>query len=147
MGFTAAKADKLRAAWFGPLTAGEIAKAFRVASDQVLRNFWGDEKAAGRLPDAARPHFANRTAKPVPVEADIDPGLDRDAVPINEPNPRFDRECDAVLEAMRKHHADLDNDAAHTAPANWLWFDLKTASTPSHQVLMAMARTHDRGRA
>jgi AcrR family transcriptional regulator len=105
---------KLRAAWFGPMSAEAVAKA-NGTSKNTVRRFWKDEREAGRLPDEARPHFADRCkavadddvkrlAEPIDVS---------DLTPIHAPNPRFIRQCDALLAALRTHHADLDRPAAH----------------------------------
>lgn len=49
--------DRARTEWHGPLEAREIAKRCRFPSVQAVYDFWGREKAAGRLPDARRPFF------------------------------------------------------------------------------------------
>jgi hypothetical protein len=136
------RAQRLREAWHGPLTAAEVAKAFRMASAQMVRKFWGTEKDAGRLPDADRPYFAS--AKASPAEPDLAGDVPyADGSPIADPNPRFDAQCDAALAALRKHHANLDDIAAQTSPAAWLRFDGKGMPVPTHQMLMAMCRAFD----
>src|SRR5581483_949990 len=100
--------ERLREAWFGPLSAAEVAKRFRIDGDaaaQTVRNFWRDEKDAGRLPDTPRPSFARNTksSPDVPPEASLD-----DESPIADPNPLFNAECDASLAAMRRHHPKLN---------------------------------------
>jgi hypothetical protein len=139
MAITAAKAEKLRAAFNGPLTAGEIAKLFRMASAQMVRKFWAGEKNAGRLPEQ-RPLFAVTVAEAEPIEADV---VDvSDESPIHDPNPRYVRQCDGALAALRAHHA--DDAEAHTAPASWLvWDRTRPARSPSHAALMLMCREHD----
>ncbi len=50
------KLKRLRDAYFGPLTAAQIAGAAGVGEKWLLR-FWVREKAAGRLPDQRRPQI------------------------------------------------------------------------------------------
>jgi transcriptional regulator with XRE-family HTH domain len=117
-----AKLNRLREAYMGALTLREIARANGVG-EKWLERFWRDERAAGRIANMPRPHFA-KFCKPAAaliveaVEADI--AADDDA-PIGEPNPRFERECGALLDALRRHHPDKDNAEANTAP-EWLAF-------------------------
>lgn len=74
--------NKLRLAWFGPLTADAIAKRHHIGSGQVVRNFWAKEKAAGRLPNKPRPHFVDCTpssALAIDAAAAIEAGAAIDA--------------------------------------------------------------------
>jgi hypothetical protein len=104
--------ERIRTAWRGPLTAAEIADAHKTSESKV-RRIWKDAKAAGLLPaePTPRPHFVER-CKPVVIddEAPIDVS---DESPIFDPNPRFVAQCDALLAALREHHADCDFAAAH----------------------------------
>jgi hypothetical protein len=97
MQFSTRKANTLRRAWFGPLSAEEIAKRHQCASAQSLRNFWQREKSAGRLPkNTARPHFEERTTIAPQVALGIDP------VDIEFDDPTLD----GVDQAPRLPHAD-----------------------------------------
>lgn len=111
----------VRNAWFGPSTAAEVG-ARNGLGEVRIRQFWAEEKAAGRLPDGVRPHFADRCKKPAePVEvaivpevaavvatapADDAPGIDKDVLPIAAPNPTHEHECNGLLAALRKHHGE-----------------------------------------
>lgn len=134
-----AKKKRLRDAWHGPLTAEQIARSSALG-EKTLRRFWAQEKEAGRLPDGPRPHFVARSKVATTVEL----GIDRDlALDDAEPNPSCETQCLASLEAIRAHHADIDNAEAHTVPREWLRFDGKGVLPPTHAMLMAMCRAHD----
>lgn len=65
MKLTRVKQDKIRLAWHGTRTADQVATQFGLSVGTV-RNFWTDEKKAGRLPNLpCRPSFAARN---IPVE-------------------------------------------------------------------------------
>lgn len=138
------KLKRLRDAYFGPLPAAKIASGAGVG-EKWLRRFWVREKAAGRLPDQRRPHFLARCKCAEPSVAAIDDAItdvSNDA-PIAEPNPRLDRECGALLEALRRHHPQHDNALAQTAPRDWLVRDVDPFYAPSREQLRAMARALD----
>lgn len=75
--------NKLRLAWFGPLTSDAVAKRHHVsAGGRVVRRFWESEKAAGRLPNKPRPHFIDCTpssALAIDAAAAIEAGAAIDA--------------------------------------------------------------------
>jgi hypothetical protein len=110
-----AKKIRLRQAYFGSLTLREIAKANAVG-EKFLERFWRDEKAAGRLANVARPHFAKfcKPAASLLPEAG-NPARDDGTSPLGEPNPRYERECSDLLAALREHHADTDHPDKHIA--------------------------------
>jgi hypothetical protein len=136
----------LREAWFGPMSAPAIAEVHGVSKNTV-RRFWKEERIAGRLPaePTPRPHFVERSKpKPSVVEPVDGDAIDDLGPPIGDPNPRYDAQCDALLAALREHHADIDNAEAHTAPASWLvWDRTRPARAPSHAALMLMCREYD----
>lgn len=138
-----AKKQRLRDAWHGPLTLGQIARNASLG-ERWLQRFWSAERDAGRLPAGPRPHFVDRSAKPAAIDADID--LDDDT-PIGDFNRSCEAECAASLAALRKHHPDLDRRAAHLAPASWLAWDHRLHAgaplVPAHRELMAMCREAD----
>lgn len=138
-----AKKKRLREAWHGPLNAGQVARANAVG-EAWLRKFWAGEKKAGRLPDGPRPHFLDRIKRDEPAVdvADEIAGLDRDESPIGDFNPAYQRESDALLTALRTHHADTPE--AHRAPMAWLRFDAKGMPVPTHAMLMRAAANLDR---
>lgn len=134
MSVSKAKANKLRECWYGPMSAEEIAKWFRFASGQVVRNFWQREKSAGRLPlDCDRPHFAGAN---IPDDLDEN-GQDEEGRAMRIPD------NDPALAAMRQHHAALDNDTAQTAPPAWLRHDARGVAPPTAAQLVAMQRQFD----
>lgn len=135
-----AKKNRLREAWRGPLTAGAIARAAGIGETK-LREFWAAEKAAGRLPEGPRPHFADRCKRAEPEVIEVEG--DDDMTPIADPNRVCEAECAAALDVLRKHHPEFDSEAAQAAPAAWLAFDRKGMPTPSHAMLMRMCRDHD----
>jgi hypothetical protein len=106
----------------GALTLREVARSNAVG-EKWLERFWRNERAEGRIENVARPHFA-KFCKPAAAliveDAEADIALDDDT-PIGEPNPRFEREAAALLDALRRHHPDKDNAEAHIAP-EWLAF-------------------------
>jgi hypothetical protein len=112
-----AKLKRLRDAYMGALTLREVARANAVG-EKWLERFWRNERIEGRIASVPRPHFA-KFCKPAAsliveaVEADTAPD---DDTPIGEPNPRFERESAALLDALRRHHPDTDNAEAHIAP-------------------------------
>lgn len=110
----------VRNAWFSPATAAEVGARHSLGEVRI-RQFWKEEKAAGRLPDSVRPHFADRCKKPEVVEpveaidaidADLDLDLalaepgDDDGLPIASPNPTHVHECDRLLAALQTHHGE-----------------------------------------
>lgn len=138
------KLDRMRAAYFGPLTAAQIAGGAGVG-EKWLRRFWAREKAAGRLPDQRRPHFLARCKCVEPSVAALDDAItdvSNDA-PIGEPNPTYGAQCAASLEALRRHHPQHDNALAQTAPRDWLVRDADPFYAPSCEQLRAMARAFD----
>jgi hypothetical protein len=148
--------DRLRRAWYGPLSAQQIARQFGYSSAVAVQNFWTREKRAGRLPcDEVRPHFikyASPAASPsldlgALVDAAADPALMREidrSERLSERGESLARVAsDQSLAALRKAHPDLDHPAAHSVPNAWLKFDQRGAEPPSHARLMQMARDHD----
>lgn len=159
-----AKKIRLRHAYLGPLTADQIARANAI-SKSVLHRFWAEEKAAGALPKV-RPHYVEKTtlppeapalvvavpapedaAKPARAEAD-------DEAPLASPAPSYDRQCAALLDAMRLHHPELDNVREQSASPHWLrqmieiiaWrvgVDEINRLLPSRIKLVAMCRARD----
>lgn len=129
-----AKKIRLRHGYLGPLTKAQIARREGI-SEHVVARFWAAEKAAGGLP-AVRPHFVERSAPLVEqviedvieVEAEAEVDLDDDTAtpagaigpPIYAPNPRFEAASNALLGALRGHHAALDRAGVQDAPAAWL---------------------------
>ncbi|WP_022722973.1 hypothetical protein [Rhodopseudomonas sp. B29] len=144
MNITERKRGRLRDAWHGAATAAEVARAHGLAVPTLLK-FWRLERDAGRLPNATRPHFV-KFARPLPAVPAAE------AVDDDDTADDFDADAAhrlavigsfASVDTMRIVHANLDNDAAQTAPADWLAFDRKGAVPPTHAELMAMARAHD----
>jgi hypothetical protein len=88
------------AAWAGPMTCEQIAKALRTSVDTV-RRVWRNAIAAGDLPNEPRPHFVERTARPAPASAD---DFDRDPGEISERDNAANSA--ALLAALEKHHGD-----------------------------------------
>lgn len=129
----------VRNAWFGPATAAEVGRRNGIGEVRV-RQFWAEEKHAGRLPDSVRPHFADRCKKPAePAEAPIAaevvapdvaaapadgaPGIDKDALPIAAPNPTHEHECNGLLAALQAHHGQHWR-ALQTMPAQVLKMEI-----------------------
>jgi hypothetical protein len=141
-----AKKGRLRAAWHGPLNAGQVARANAVG-EAWLKKFWAGEKTAGRLPAGPRPHFLDRVKRDEPSIADAVlaiedvTGLDADESPIADPNRVCKAECGALLDALHAHHP--DRAGAQESPADWLRFDRKGMPTPTHAVLIRMCRVLD----
>jgi hypothetical protein len=74
------KATLLREAWHGTLTAAEVAKKHRMASEQTVFNFWSSEKRAGRLPQHSRvknvaPVVCDEEGDTIFCIGDVDPYL------------------------------------------------------------------------
>lgn len=135
-----AKRQQLRDAYHGKLTRAQIARRHAI-SEATLFRFWAVEKDEGRLP-AERPHFP----KSAPVIPDDDS-------PIADPNPTFEKQCAAALDALREHHATTPQ----VAPAHWLRTRAELATfkmtveeidalVPAHRELMAMCRAYDNER-
>jgi len=140
-----AKKKRLRDAWHGPLTLGQIARSAALG-ERRLQRFWEAEKAAGRLPAGPRPHFVERSKRdeaPAEVLGDEVTSLNADDTPIGEPNRVCTAESEALLAAMRRQHAELDCAKAQTVPLSWLRFDRKGMPTPTHAMLMVMCRMLD----
>ncbi|WIG52510.1 MAG: hypothetical protein OJF48_003429 [Afipia sp.] len=124
-------AARLIEAWHGPLTAGALAKQFRLSSVQVLQRFWQKAKAAGLLPtDRPRPYFADRSAPAAAHVADL---IDDDADAAEMSDADIAREvnvrhalnvasCAASLAALMAAHPELNDPKFHhyaTAPARF----------------------------
>jgi hypothetical protein len=143
----AGKLKRLRDKYFTDLSAEVIGREAGLSRATVQR-IWAEEKAAGRLADVPRPRFLDRVKRDEPAEptiaaGDDAPGIDADAEPIGQPNRVCKAECGALLDALRRHHSDLDGAAPQTAPESWLRFDRKGMPTPTHGMLMAMCRAED----
>jgi hypothetical protein len=109
-----AKQKRLRDAYMGPLTLREVARANAVG-EAWLERFWRNERIEGRIANVPRPHFAKFCKPAAALIVEADTALDDDT-PIADPNPRFERESAALLDALRQHHPDTDNAEAHVAP-------------------------------
>lgn len=119
-------AARLIEAWHGPLTAGALAKQFRLSSVQVLQRFWQKAKAAGLLPtDRPRPYFADRSAPSSAglLDDDADASEMSDADIVREVSLRHAvnvAACNASLAALMAAHPELNDPKFHhyaTAPA------------------------------
>lgn len=147
----------VRNAWFSPATAAEVGARHGLGEVRI-RQFWAEEKAAGRLPDSVRPHFADRCKKPEVVEpveaidADLDlalaePGED-DGLPIASPNPTHVHECDRLLAALQTHHGESWR-GLQTMPPHVLEMEVgnrargMAASPPSPRRVRELARVAD----
>lgn len=129
---TKAKAAKLIAAWYGPLSAAVIAKRFKLSTAQAVRDFWQKAKADGRLPaDRARPFYEARTTLPASLDraeiADAFPDMNDDqfnryvSVLERSQHERNEQSSAGLLSALRSAHGDLDHPKFHhwkTAPAS-----------------------------
>lgn len=118
-------AARLIEAWHGPLTAGALAKQFRLTSVQVVQRFWQKAKAAGLLPtDRPRPYFADRSAPSATVllDDDADASEMTDADIVREVSLRHALNvaaCNASLAALRAAHPEMNDPKFHnyaTAP-------------------------------
>lgn len=142
----AATKAALQAAWFTAETRGQIARRHRL-SDRHVKRFWAEEKANGRLPDTPRPHFVDRSAPApaAPDDGDFDMAFDiNDDTPIAAPNPTYETQCDALLAALRTHHADGN---ARKMPSDWLRLDLDVHGAPTPAMLSAFRRARDAAQA
>lgn len=128
---TETKQSALLDAWHGPLTADAIARVNRLSSGQIVQRFWQKAKKDGRLPaDRPRPHFADRSAAPLPSSLtgtlrDDDEAELSDADIAREPSLRHAlnvEACNASLAALRAAHSDIDQPKFHsyrTAPRRY----------------------------
>jgi hypothetical protein len=108
MSYTAAVANKMRAAWFGSETGAVAAAAFNI-SKRTLQRFWRCEQSGGRLPAGERPQFlvpAKHLLVPVlpetPAAAEGDDDLDDVEGDIDNACLRVG--SDMLLALLRKHH-------------------------------------------
>lgn len=111
----------LRGAWFGPMTAEQLAVRCGV-THRLVRKFWVAEREAGRLPaaPAPRPHFAAASA---PLAGDLeDDGIDyaADDAPIASPWGVAVPPGDPLLAALRAEHPHKEGLLANLPPAGWL---------------------------
>jgi transposase-like protein len=130
------KLRNVREAWHGALSCEQIARRHALG-EKLVRRIWDDAREAGLLPDGARPHFA---AQSKPAEAvDVD-----DESPVGDPNPTYERNCDAALAALRAQHG-ADDPALHVMPADWLRLDLDAHFAPTPDMLADWCRARDAG--
>ena len=100
------KAVELRDAWSGPLTVEALAKRYRLAPI-TINKVWQRQREIGNLPaDVPRPHFVVHST-PI-IESDDDELIDFNVTDGKSGS-------NALLAALRTHHADIDFAEAHIA--------------------------------
>lgn len=164
--------DALRDAWHGPLPLRALARRHRL-TPRAVQYFWEGEKAAGRLPAGARPHFAANTSYataplvglPEEPTVDDDGWIGRAATPDPDADDDGDdddfddglggrvrerlfeanarRASDALLERLQRAHPDYDP-ALQDVPFGVLALEhRKPPLAPSDDWLRRRARESD----
>ena len=133
----------LREAWFGQFSADYLARRHRLNDGRAVRRFWEAERAAGRLPQGARPHFADVTFGNAPtVDASLDAEIDASETVAEASGMRIP-DCDPLLEALYAAH-DCDPRRAVEAHATEILASMDAGKVfPSPAALVLSARILD----